>query len=420
MQIAILANDAASYVKPMAEGLQRMFRRIGVDSTVFYDGLAELGRVQDSLKSYVGKNNATWWRVGKRTLRFMVEEEPHLYRFMRRLRSFDVVVVVQTLPTNFMKTFFNDEVLRSCLPDTPLVLYDLFYLPTRGFWPTALKEGSPEFGIPTGGHWGLERYDWYLCASVVSETPMPSGPQPYSLIGLDLNDGSIAPGDKSEFVALLDFENPQHMRERAIQIQACEESRTKYVVLQGHYSIEAIRRIHGTSSIFFVSMRESFGLPLCEAQASGSYVFTPYSDWCPSHWLKPDLSKEGPGTLSPNFVVYHNDLETLVREIQRVKCTYNPSVVVHNFHKYHPQIFFGNDAELSVFVSRLCDGSITSRTHEQHGDIHGCGNFPSHQPMASLSSRAIVKRTETPTSLNSVRTALPAQGPRPGESFLAR
>ena len=395
MKIAILANDAASYVKPMAEGLQRMFRRIGVHSTVFYNGLAELGRVQDSFTSYVEKNNATYWRVAKRTLRFMIEEEPQRYRFWLRLRSFDAVVIVQTLPANFMNTFFNDQVVRSLLPETPLVLYDLFYLPTRGFWPTALKEGSPELGIPTGGNWGLERYDWYLSASVVSETPMPSGVQPCSVIGLDLNDGSIAPGDKSEFVALLDFEDPKNMRERAVQIQACEESQTRYVVLQGRYSIEAIRKIHATSSIFFVSMRESFGLPLCEAQGSGSHVFTPYSDWCPSHWLKPDLSKEGPGGLSPNFIIYNNDKRKLIQEIERVKRTYNPANVVHTFHTYHPQFFFGNDAELSVFVGKLRDRTITPRTHEQHGDIHGCGYFPSHQPVAALSNRAIVNRSET-------------------------
>ena len=395
MEIAILANDAPSYVKPMAEGLQRMFRRIGVNSTVFYNGLDELSRVQDSFESYVAKNNATWWRVAKRMLRFALEEAPHRFRFIGRLRSFDAVVIVQTLPANFMNTFFNDRVLRAFLPDTPLVLYDMFYLPTRGFWATALKDGRPELGIPTGGNWGLERYDWYLCASVVSETPMPPGVHPYSLIGLDLNDGSIAPGDKSEFVALLDFENPENMRERAVQIQACEESKTKYVVLHGCYSIEAIRRIHGTSSMFFVSMRESFGLPICEAQGSGSYVFTPYSDWCPSHWLKPDLSKMGRGGLSPNFIVYDNDKAKLVREIERVKRRYNPAVVVQNFHRNHPQLFFGNDAELSVFVSRLRDGSITSRTHEQHGDIRGCGYYPSHRPMAALSTRAIVKRTGT-------------------------
>jgi hypothetical protein len=194
---------------------------------------------------------------------------------------------------------------------------------------------------------------------------------------------------------LLDFEDPQNMRERAVQIQACEETQTKYVVLHGRYSIEAIRRIHGTSSIFFVSMRESFGLPICEAQGSGCYVFTPYADWCPSHWLKPDFAKEGPGELSPNFIVYHNDKGTLMQEIERVKRIYNPALVVQTFHTYHPQLFFGNDAELAVFVGKLRDRAITSRTHEQHGDIRGCGYFPSYQPMTALSTRAIANRAGT-------------------------
>src|SRR5262245_15951905 len=35
LRIAILADDRASYVRPMAEGLSRMLSRVGVESTVF-------------------------------------------------------------------------------------------------------------------------------------------------------------------------------------------------------------------------------------------------------------------------------------------------------------------------------------------------------------------------------------------------
>ncbi len=287
-----------------------------------------------------------------------------------------------------MDVFFNDEMVRALLPHTPIVLYDLYYLPTRGPWAGWLKQGNAEHGIAGAQKWGLDRYDWYLSASVVSESPMPAGSQPYSLVGLDLNDGTLAPGDKPEFVALLDFEHPDFMRERAVQIQACEESGTKYAVLHGRYSIEAIRRIHGTSSIFFLAMRESFGLPICEAQASGSYVFTPYSHWCPSHWIKPDLCKEGPGELSPNFIVYNNDKDRLVQEIARIKSIYDPAVVVETFHRYHRQLYFGDDTELSLFVNKVRNGVITSRSHRSFSAIQGAGHFPVSDQTASLSKRA--------------------------------
>ena len=388
LKIAILGNDAASYVKPMAEGLQRMLSRNGVESTVFYDGLAALAALPESFPLYIRKNGPSGLRIGKRTLKYLLKETPALYRFFTRLRSYDAIVIVASIPTCFMTTFFPDDTLRWLFPKTPLVLYDLFYLPTRGPWAAWLKDGSPEHSILEGGHWGLERYDWYLCASVVSETPMPLGAHPYSRIGLDLDDGSLKPGDKSEFFALLDFEHAPDLRERALQIQACEESGTKYAVLNGRYSIEAIRKLYGKSTMFFLSMRESFGLPICEAQASGSFVCTPYSDWCPSHWIKPDLSRAGPGELSPNFIVYDNDKNKLIEEIARVKRSYNPAMVVETFHRNHPQLYFGDDTALGAFIDKLRNGTITSRAHTRYREIRGSGIFPSHNPTGSLSRRA--------------------------------
>jgi hypothetical protein len=119
---------------------------------------------------------------------------------------------------------------------------------------------------------GLNRYDWYLVVSVLSECPIPQGPQPYSLVGLNLNDGTLNPQPKGEFRALIDFAQPGHENERSIQIAACERTRTPYTVLEGSYSLEEIREIYRQSSIYFVAHRESFGIPICEVQACGSYV----------------------------------------------------------------------------------------------------------------------------------------------------
>ena len=366
MNVAILGNRAASFVRPMSEGLARMFQALGVQPKIFYDGLRDLNRLPPRIGRYLREHREGGYC---RTLaRYLFREFPALAS-LRELRAFDLVVVVNSLPDVFLKRFFRDDTLRALLPHTPIVLYDVFYLPTRGPWAQWLKEGRQERGIDQPGNWGMERYDWYLCSSVVSEYPMPAGPQPCSVIGLNLDDGTLVPGEKSEFAALIDFEQPQHMKERCIQIQACEETGTPYVVLHGRYPVEKIREIYRRSSLYFVAHRESFGLPICELQACGSYIVTPYANWCPSHWLKDDLAQPGPGTLSPNFVVYDNDKNVLIDRILQIKARYKATEVVDTFHRYHPQLFYGDMDALSAFVRGVKSGSIHSNSHSGYANI---------------------------------------------------
>ena len=369
MKIAILTNNANSFVKPMAEGLERMFSRVGVESMVFYDGLENLARLPDKFTRYVRANGNDSLSMARRAARYLLRDAPAMYKFVRQLRGFDAIVIVNSIPQAFFNTAFPDDTLRALFPSTPIVLYDLYYLPTRGPWGAWLKEGSPERGVPSAGNWGLERYDWYLCASVMSETPMPPGPQPYSVVGLDVDDGTLFPEQDGEFTALLDFENTGYMAERATQIQALEESGTRYVVLNGSYSIQKIRAVYRKASIFMLAMHESFGLPICEAQACGSYVFTPYVSWCPSHTMKEDAAVPGLGDLPSNFVVYDNDKDSLIREITRVKAAYDAEAVVRNFREVHPQYYRGNDAGLLDFVQKIRDGVIRGSSHRQRGGI---------------------------------------------------
>jgi hypothetical protein len=367
VKIAILADNEDSFVKPTAEGLQRMMLASGAEARIFYDGLERLGCIHLPTRQYI--RNPSRGSLGGNLLRYLFKEIPAFYSFVIELRKFDAIVVVNSIGRAYFTSFFSDESVRQLLPHVPLVLYDLFYLPTRGFWGKWLKEGKPERGISRGGNWGMERYDWYLVASIVSECPVPPGVQPYSVVGLNLDDGTLRPEPKDEFVALIDFEQPNYFYERAVQILACEKTETKYTVLRGHYSISQIREIYRKSSIYFVAARESFGLPICELQACGSYVFTPYQHCCPSHWLKEDIFKEGPGLLSPNFVVYDNDIETLIEQIQNVKQRYDPLKVVDTFHQYHPHYYYGNKPEVERFLTLLEEGKIYSGKNKEYADI---------------------------------------------------
>jgi hypothetical protein len=356
LRIAILSDDRPGFQKVMAESLHRIVEAAGAKADIFADGLGALRRVPDRVPV----------RSARDVARYAVEALPICIRFAMRFRRYDAIVVSNSLPEVFLRTFFNDERVRALLPRTPILLYDVFYLPTRGHWWRWLRDGKPNAWIPAGHQWGMERYDWYLCASVVSEVPLAAGLHPYSQIGLNLDDGTLYPEQGGQFVALIDFAQEHHESERAIQIAACQEAEIPYIELRGRYTVAEIRQIYRRCSVYFVGFRESFGIPICELQASGSYVFLAHAHWAPSHWLKSDLTVDGPGQLSPNFVVYDNDKAQLVAELRRVKASYDAGQVVSTFRQYHPQLHFGDAAEMRTCLDMLHSGAIHSRSHEAY------------------------------------------------------
>lgn len=359
MRVAILASAEDNHIPPLAHGLQRMMERIGVESKVFQAGLRWLA-LDNPFYFYpdAGRASRQLKTLAKKTL---------VYPYLAGLAGYDLIVLVINMPPAYMK-HLRVELLRSLFPGKPVVLYDLHYLPTMGEWARALREGDPRRGLRQGGHYGLERYDWYLMVSATTEYPMARLRQPYSLVGMDLDDGTLYPDQKGEFVALVDFERPDHFGERAIQLQALKETGIKHVVLHGHYSIQEIRSIYRRCSLYFVAHREAFGLPICELQACGSLVFTPYARWCPAHQAKEDPYAPGPGSLSPNFVVYHNDRAELIQKIQAVKRAYDAQAVVDTFRHHQPHFWHGDPERLMHFVRMVDDREITSRSHRQYHD----------------------------------------------------
>lgn len=354
MRLAILANTGNSFPKVMAAGLKRMLARVGVESSVFHHGLDVIAD-----KSYLAERRTlpSRMRLAGAILR--------LKSLARKLRRHDAVIIVGHNPAAFMRFFWNDQQLRGLLPDIPIILYDLVYLGTRGKWAEWLRDGNPAMGIPNAGHFGLERYDWYLSISVVSECGLPKGNHRLSVIGVDLNDGSLRWGEQSGFTALLDFERGNHTAERYVQIQALTEANVKWVELRGDYSTSEIRAIYRRCSAYLIAHRESFGLPICELQACGSVVFSPYAEWCPSHWMKKDITVDGPGQLSDNFRIYNNDPKLLVSQLRELTATYDAERVRKVFLRDQPQFFAGDLDELQWFVDLLGAGKIHSNLHRE-------------------------------------------------------
>jgi hypothetical protein len=365
MRIAIMADTADNFVKPRAEGLHRMLNQIGISSTVFYDGLFFLDHklpetkirfsgAKDLVKSVIHAVNP-----------------PLKARFNARwkeLAGYNLMVVVETVPTAYLTYHLQRvEEVRSRFPDMPIVLYSSIYLSTIGEWVRFLKKGNDYHGFIKGScHYGLERFDWYLIGSATTELPMPKGFQPLTVIGCDLNDGTLFPEQEGKFRALIDFERPNHMAERAIQILALEKTKTDYTVLHGRYPMSEIRKIYRQSSIYFLAHLEAFGLPIAEVQACGGKVYTPYSRWAWAHYHKPDLTVRGPGTLSENFVVYNNDMDELCSKIEADKKAFDPQQNLERFRREDGKFLDGDMDQLKAFVEQVKNGTIHSRLHKEH------------------------------------------------------
>ena len=369
MKITIMADTADNFVKPRAEGLHRMLTKMGVSSTVFYDGLFFLDhKVPETKIRFSG---------AKELVKSVIHavNPPLKARFNARwkeLEGYDLMVVVETVPTAYLTYHLQRvEEVRARFPEMPIVLYSSIYLSTIGEWVRFLKKGNDYHGFIKGsGHYGLERFDWYLIGSATTELPMPKGFQPLTVIGCDLNDGTLYPEQGGKFQALIDFERPNHMAERAIQILALEKTKTDYTVLHGRYPMSEIRKIYRQSSIYFLAHLEAFGLPIAEVQACGGKVYTPYSKWAWAHYHKPDLTVRGPGTLSENFVVYNNDLDELCAKIEADKKAFDPQQNLERFRREDGKFLDGDMDQLKAFVEQVKNGTIHSRLHKEHEKLN--------------------------------------------------
>jgi hypothetical protein len=367
VRIAILANEKASFIQPMAEGLARMLTACGAEPLILLDGLDNLALRQSIDTSSVRSIAASSLRLRESRRKFD--------SFVDDLSGVDAIVVVANVPISFSKGVFPGiEILRQRLPHVPIVNYDLHYLPTLDSWARLLLRGEKtklardDLAIFEKGGFGLERYDWYLMAAVGTELPLPTGPQPYSLIGLDLDDGTLYPGQGDEFRALVDFEQNRgdYPRYRKAQLDALKLAGVQHTILDGTYTRDEIRAIYRKTSIYFLASAESFGLPICELQVCGAKIFLPNPYWAASHWLGGDLYTEREPKLSSNFVIYEDDANKLARRIDDIRRDYNPAKTRQTLEECQPHLVHGDVNELKDFLARVEKGEIHSRLHSEH------------------------------------------------------
>jgi len=370
LHFSILANGGHNFNRTLAEGLARMVIACGATADIHLDGL-------DALAAPVAIDFETPRSAFGSSLR-LVRNRRIFEQLVHRVANCDVIVVVAPVPTSFARGALpNIERIRERLPKIPIVNYAHYYLPTVDKWGPAMlrgvKTGLTEADLRNfrRGSFRMNRYDWYLVASVESEIPLPPGPQPYSRVGVHIDDGTLFPDQNGELCGLIDFAQTRldYPAYRKAQIDALERTGIPYRVLEGRFTRPEIREIYRRTGVFFLAHRESFGLSIVEVQACGAYVVTPRPEWAGAHWIKKDLTVPGPGILSPNFLVYDDDVGKLTEQLEMARSTFDAQRNLRTFKEFHPHLHHGDTEAMSDFLNKVEDGTINSRSHAKHGMI---------------------------------------------------
>ena len=364
MKIVIFASDAYNYRKPIADGLYRNLKELGQDVCIFYDGIHWLNKM-NLFKLFL----TDLYRFYKN---FKAKRPLYIYRFWsiltfwfrnsKRIKDADCIIVVDNCPNVFYRRkVSNIEWLRKKF-NKIVVNYDLHYLPNQGWFSRIMKDNPENFG--------LERFDWFLPASLVTEYALPKDlPCIYNNIGFDIKSNDLHPAQK-EFVALLDFPRKGYENERDLAKSALKKTNTKYIELSGLYTRDEIRKIYRESSIYFISCRESFCLPVLETQLCGCKVFTPYAEWLPAHFIDKSVYVRGSGKLGRNFEVYQNDFDLLVSKIEKAKNEFDPEQVIKDFKEDYPKYYSIDKSELQNFLQLIDNGTIASDSHLKYKEYN--------------------------------------------------
>ena len=176
MNFVIFSDRSYNYIKPLGDGLKHMLEIKGHNVAIYYDGIYWLHN-DNIIKVLL-------YDIVKMLYNLIHHKKILLYRFYKlfmfnnkifkeTIKTSDAVIVVYNCPQSFYKHRLKRmEALRNKYKK-PIINYDLHYLPNQG-WYNELKKNN---------NFGLERFDWYLLASINTEYSIPKEiPKIYSLI----------------------------------------------------------------------------------------------------------------------------------------------------------------------------------------------------------------------------------------------
>lgn len=365
MKFVIFADKSYSYVRPIADGLHKTLLSEGHDSIILYNGIYWLNKL-NLIKVLIGDvyrvfMNLLSWNKRKYIYRFFGLLTFNSSKTKKLLSECDCIIVVNNCPSVFYSNNLKRLEEIRLQYNKPIVNYDFHYLPNQAWYKRITQDPN---------HFGLERFDWYLPVGLVTEYAIPENiPQIYSCIGMDVKKSNLFPEQK-KFKALVDFERKGYEQYRNLVIDTLTELNIPYVALNGRYTTDEIRKIYRQSSIYFVSFRESFGLPIAELQLCGCSILTPYKEWCPAHFLDKSPFESGTGELGSNFYVYDNNEEILRNQLLNIKTTFDANQVMAKFKKEYPDYYKINLDELKIFINKLEAGDINAESHLEYKEFN--------------------------------------------------
>lgn len=328
LSIAILAPNEDRSPKILAQSLERMLTGAGVQCDIFWGTDQMLERLHPG---YVWRSRL---HAYLRCRHFLPDR-----LLVNKLRAYDAIVFCERCPNAFHRSGYAIEELRRRLPETPIAFHEALFLGNAPYWQETLRaNGDP----------GIERYDRHLSVSEVTEIRV-SPQKPWYAVGLDLAHTGLTPTPKRDFHALLDFPVSGYEVHRETQIRALNACGVEFVQLSGSYSMTAIRDLYRQASIYFMQSHESFGVPICELQLCGAYVFTPESGWPMAFRLNHDPVRHGSGELPESFRVYGSE-EELRQQIEVVRRDYDPTRVRDVFLQTYPTFVRGNREQVDMFL----------------------------------------------------------------------
>lgn len=341
MKIAILSRPGDCFPNIISLGLGDMLERVGAEYKIFYEGIPFLMRQLPFREQPRHWSNNFHYRVYNK-IKYRRPDR----KLLDDLKGFDIIVLSECLPNAYWKNYLDIETLGRKLGNKPVISYTDAFIDNaplhRNKWLDSVDHGK-------------ERYTVNLCPSAVTEIRGEPAAD-WKAIGVNISMSGLGPVRKKEFVAVMDFAQQGYEAYRDQQLRVLNKLGIKTIVLEGRYKKEDIRRIYGEGAVFFLAFPETFGLPIAECLACGTYILTPDTGWPMSWRLDQHPLPWGSGILADCFRSYNGE-EELTQLLQKMRDEYDPEktpqYVYDTFIRYYPQFYFGNDKALKEVMEQL-------------------------------------------------------------------
>lgn len=331
----------------LAYSFQSSCKEIGVDADIFWEGLGILSRMFGVFQKTKYSRNLHF------KIRLKIKHLLSDYLFLKKMKSYDLIVISDCSPNAYWKGYYNIERLRKKIKK-PIALYEVYFLGNSISQSEILKKGN-DFGI--------DRYDWNYSISPVAEIRgIPSENNKWSCIGLNLTSVEINKNPKKEIIAIVDFVQSGFEENRKMQIDLLKKfPEIKIISLEGDYSITEIRQLYKMASLFFVQFPESFGVSIAECLSVGCQIIIKEESWAMSWRLQDEFKKE---FLPECFFIYeNNDLlaDYLSIYIQEHSHQNLSARVSNTFINSYPTFYYGDKSELKNSFTMIERSFIENR-----------------------------------------------------------